>query len=74
MNERLLTTSSVDRGVLSCVPPAPLARRLQSGFPFTVHAYPKSITCMASSEEIMRQWVDMLMKPLEAYRDELGPV
>jgi hypothetical protein len=29
---------------------------------------------MASSEEMMRQWVDMLMKPLEAYREELGPV
>lgn len=46
----------------------------QTGYPFTVHAYPKSITCMAASEEELHQWVDMLMKPLEAYREEVEAV
>jgi hypothetical protein len=44
----------------------------QNGFPFTVHSCPKSITCLAPTEEVMRQWVDMLMKPLEAYADEMA--
>ena len=47
---------------------------IQTGFPFTVQAYPKSITCMAATEAEMRQWVDMLMKPLAAYREELEVV
>ena len=33
-------------------------------FEFTVHAYPKNMTCKATGEEEMQGWIDELLKPL----------
>lgn len=34
---------------------------------FTVHAYPKSLTCRATSEEELKEWTDVLLAPLMEY-------
>ena len=33
-------------------------------FEFTVHAYPKNMTCRATGEDEMQGWIDELLKPL----------
>jgi len=34
------------------------------GFEFTVHSYPKSVRCRATSEEERQKWVDTILKPV----------
>lgn len=36
-------------------------------FEFTVHAYPKSLTCQAASEEDLQSWLDILLEPMREY-------
>lgn len=33
-------------------------------FEFTVHSYPKSLTCRASTAEELQEWIDAFLKPL----------
>ena len=33
-------------------------------FEFTVHAYPKNMTCRATGQDDMQGWIDELLKPL----------
>tara|TARA_B110000208_G_scaffold129949_1_gene157674 strand:- start:2059 stop:2478 length:420 start_codon:yes stop_codon:yes gene_type:complete len=36
-------------------------------FEFTVHAYPKPLTCQSVSEEAMNEWINVLNAPLKEF-------
>ena len=34
---------------------------------FTIHSYPKNLTCRANDEDTMKEWVEILLSPLKQH-------
>eukprot|EP01029_Cantina_marsupialis_P002172 TRINITY_DN1198_c0_g1_i1.p1 TRINITY_DN1198_c0_g1~~TRINITY_DN1198_c0_g1_i1.p1 ORF type:complete len:143 (+),score=45.76 TRINITY_DN1198_c0_g1_i1:98-526(+) len=47
-----------------------VCKTAKKGFGFSVHAYPRSLTCRADCGAEMEAWIEVLMKPIKQYISE----